>query len=252
MPISLPSAPKFRAQLAFIALIVITAFAGTAHVQAQIHEEQIVIAPAPPLSAQFQYATLTATTNTINATFVPVTLANGTVAYENLTIPFSVSQDAKGNIVVTAGTIGVVPSPMTQTNGFIAGNYVGPGGGMAQLLTLSSPGVTSSGATEWSVSVSPGATGCTDPTSATFYVGPLTSNPLYNPRLKNANITLTDYSYGIAGEPPTCGSGSGWFGPGSILGFAQTGNALTIVSFTYETYDQSTPGNQITYTLIPQ
>ena len=248
MQISLKSALKYWPAL--IAVVLIAAASSDlnrAYAQEADPEttESTTSTTAITPYAEFQYATITATTNTLNATLLPVVLSNGSLVYKNLTIPFKVTEDSKGNITITAGTITVVNSPETQINGFIAGNYVGPGGGNGQLITLSSPGVTASGATEWSVAQSAGATGCTYPITATFYVGPIASNPLY-PRLKKAGITSTAYSYGILGEQPC---GSGWWDTGTILGFAQTGNTLTIVSFTlFGNEDQNTPGDQITYT----
>jgi hypothetical protein len=181
---------------------------------------------------------------------VPVVRSNGTIVYENLTIPVKVVENSAGAITITAGTITETAFGLQPTDGFKAGNYVGPGGTSSsetQLLTVSGPGVTTGGATEWSVGVSPGATGCTYPITATFYVGPITSNPLY-PRLKKAGITSPAYSYGIMGAQ-TCGAGTWWLN-GSILGFSQTGNALNIVSFTSDySNDQSTAGAQITYKL---
>lgn len=255
MHISPKSALYFRPTLVAIALLAIAepatlnrACAQTAK-QAELPVTNNNLNNPQPLNAQFQYGILTATTNTINATLVPITTTSGALIYEDLTIPFSVSEDSAGKIQVVAGTITAVPSPMPETGAFLAGNYVGPGGGTAQLLTLSGPGATSNGATMWSSTTTAGATGCTYPYSSSFYVGPLQDNPLYS-RLQTAGITSTAYSYGIEGQQ-MCSTGNPWFDSGSILGFSQTGDLLTIVSFTYEGEDdQSTPGDQITYMLI--
>jgi hypothetical protein len=106
--------------------------------------------------------------------------------------------------------------------------------------------VTSGGATEWSLAQS-GTAACAYPYSATWYVGPISDNPLYT-RLKKATITSSAYNYGILGAYGGCG-GNDWT-TGNLLGFAQTGKTLTIVSFTYAgTEDSATPIAQITYTL---
>jgi len=247
----------FRAVLAVMILLVVGAAATINRVRAQVKPSQatlLTFTNPEPLNAQFQYATVTGTTNTINATYVPLTTASGNLAYENLTIPFTASQDSEGRFHVTAGTVIAVPSPLPQTAGFVAGNYVGPGGGTAQLITLSGPGVNSDGSTEWSVALSPGATGCTWPQSATFYVGPLADNPLYA-RIKAAGITSTAYSYGVEGNQPcsTGNSGGSYWETGSLLGFVQTGNTLTVVSFSYASSDDSdNPEAPVTYTLISQ
>ena len=205
MQASLKSLLKSWPSLTAIAFIAVITAAVPTRLHAQSREqanEQVNLLAAPPLNAQFQYATLTATTNTINATMVPVTRADGTVAYLNLTIPFNVTQDAQGNIHVVAGTVTQVPSPLPQVNSFIAGKYVGYYDGSPMYITLSGPGVTTGGATEWTIMVTPGTTaaGCTFPSNAMFYVGPLTSNPLYNTRLSQAKITSNVYSYGIEGD----------------------------------------------------
>jgi len=214
-------------------------------VHAQNQDESTEAATA---YAEFQYATLSGSNNVINVTMLPVVLSNGSLVYKNLTLQVVVAPTT-GKITVAAGSPTEVAAPIGSVSGFKAGNYVGPGGTSSQatqLLTLTGPGVAAGGATEWSVSTSPGATGCTYPTSATFYDGSLSNNPL-SARLKKAGITSTVYSYGVMGEQ-TCSGGGNWFDSGAILGFSQTGNALNIVSFTYDaSEDQNTPGAQITY-----
>jgi hypothetical protein len=198
--------------------------------------------------AEVQYSTLSGTTNVINLTMVPVVLANGSIAYKNLTVPLDVTENAAGVVTITAGSVTSVAVSNPPASSFKAGTYYGPGSSASildQVFVLSGPGTTDGGATEWSVAVSPTAKQCTNPSSATFYVGSLSSNPLYS-RLKAAGITSTAYSYGIIGAT-NCGGG--WWSPGGIVGFAQTGNDITIVSFSYVgTTDHATPGAQITYT----
>jgi hypothetical protein len=232
------------------ALVLSVVLATAGGVKAQVDDElSPETTPAP--YAELQYATLTGTSNTINATMVPVVLSNGTIVYKNLTIPLKVTETVSGTtttVTVTAGTVTEVASPTPQVSSFKAGTYVGPGGGSTQVINLSSPGVTSNGATEWSIAAASSATGCTYPTTGTFYVGALANNPLYA-RLKKAGITSTAYSYGLLGSGNTCFPGGAWYG-GTIVGLSQTGNSLTIYSFTENsTQDQSTPYDQITYTL---
>jgi hypothetical protein len=253
MKISLGPTLRFASAMAVVVLLAIGGAATINRVRAQARQTAtplVAVDNPEPLNIQFQYGTLTATTNTINATEVPITTASGTLLYENLTIPFSVSQDSEGRYHVVAGSIVSVPSPMTQIEGFIAGNYAGPGSATAQLITLSAPGVTSNGATQWSVAQTPGATACTWPQTATFYVGPVEDNPNYS-SIQKAEIATANYnySYGVEGDQ-SCSDY--YWGPGAILGFSQTGNALTIVSFYSAGANYGTPQDQITYQLVQQ
>jgi hypothetical protein len=188
--------------------------------------------------AELENSVITSTTNTVNAVRVPVLNSEGVVSYDDITFTVEVNDDG----VVTFGPTSVITSaPIIQTDHFVPGTYAGPGG--SPTIAVTGPGVVSGGATEWSSAQS--GTTCSAPGSATWYVGPISDNPLYS-RLKKAGISSTAYSYGILGT--YCGGPAWWFG-GSILGFSQTGKSLTIVSFTYDGTDQSTPGAQITYTM---
>ena len=243
----------FQSSIAVIsgAIVLSAAFATVVGVQAKVDDDPrpdtATATPSP--YAEVQYATITGSTNSISVTMLPVVLSNGTIVYKNLSIPIDVTESSTGTVTIAAGTVAVVAAPTPQISSFKAGNYIGPGGGKEQLLTLSGPGVTTGGATEWSLSTTAGATACTNPTTATFYVGPLTSNPLYS-RLKAAGITSTAYFYGIMGDQTCNPPGGGyWWGDGAIIGVSQTGNTLNIVSFSGTgPTDQGTPGAQITYT----
>jgi hypothetical protein len=241
---------KSLAAISSAAAVLSLILANIGGVKAQVEDEPEVTMPSP--YAEFQYSTLTATTNTINATMVPIVLSNGTTVYKNLTIPFKVTETVKGTtttVTLTAETITEVPSPTPIIGNFIAGTYTGPGGGVKEVVTLTGPSVVSGGATEWTVATSPSATGCTWPTTGTFYVGPITGNPIYA-RLKKAGITSSVYYYGILGAANDCFPSNAWY-QGSIVGFSQVGSSLNIVSFTNNgTQDQSTPADQITYQLI--
>ena len=78
------------------------------------------------------------------------------------------------------------------------------------------------------------------------------------PRLKKAGITSAGWSYGVGGY--SCGTNSPnwnyninsltWYS-GSLIGVSQSGNAVTIASFTYNGSDYSSPQGQITYRLVP-
>ncbi len=200
-------------------------------------------ATARAQSAQFQNSTLTGTTNTINVTNLPVVTSTGNIIYDNLTIPFSVADDG----TLTVGAIAIVAATRTDTDGFFAGTCVGPSNDPNYIITISGPGVGSGGTTEWSLQAASGASGNTYPSTATWFVGPLKSNPNY-PRLQADKITSTAYSYGTGGS--SSDPGFDW-GNNSLLGFVQTGNALSILSFTYDNTDSNTPFSEITYTCTP-
>ena len=203
-------------------------------------------AQTPPY-VLFQNSTLTGSGNTINATFLPVVLSTGTI-YENVTIQFDVAAD--GTLTIAPGYPQVVKSPVFITSKFVPGTYVGPStilGGTA-LITVSGPSVGPGGTTEWTITTPTGANSCTYPNSATWYVGPLASNPLAT-RLKSAGITSTSYSYGI-GSSQCSTDGSDWL-QSTLIGLSQVGDALTIYSYTYDGLDDySTPRDQITYCLV--
>lgn len=200
----------------------------------------------PPF-ALFQQATLTGSGNTINATHIPVVTASGVTVYVNLAMQFNV--DANGNLTLSSGFPQVTPFPAPLTSGFVAGKYAGPStvlNGKA-LVSVSGPGVTDGGATEWSLSAPTGADPNTQPSSATWYVGPLASSPLAA-RLKSAGITSTAWSYGVGGSQ---NPGNGYWRANTLMGVSQVGNTLTIVSFSNGGGDLNIPTDQITYTLVP-
>jgi hypothetical protein len=205
-------------------------------------------APTPPY-AEFQYAALTGSGNTITATQVPVVLASGVTVYENVTMQFN--SDANGNLALVPGFPQVIPAPTLLSSSFKAGNYVGPSAVLSgkALIAVSGPGVTNGGSTEWSLNSITGADSCTYPSSATWYVGPISTSPLAT-RLSAAGITSTAWSYGVgAGQCGNSGTVDGaWFG-NTLIGVSQIGNTITIVSLTLYGKDQAVPADQITYTL---
>lgn len=201
--------------------------------------------PQPPY-ALLQNATITATGNTITANHVPVVISNGVTVYVNLALQFNV--DSNGNLTLSAGYPQVLPSPALLTSSFVGGNYVGPSTVLSgkALVAVSGPGISDGGATQWTLSTSSGADGCTYPASASWYTGPITSNPLAS-RISKAGITSTAWSYGTVGIL-TCNHYN--WSANALIGVSQVGNTITIVTFT-DAYaaDHSTPVEQITYTL---
>lgn len=209
--------------------------------------------PTPPY-ALFQNAVITASGNTINATRIPVITQSGVPVYVNMSLQFNV--DPNGNLSISNGYPQYTASPMLLTSQFKAGTYVGPStllGGKA-IIVVSGPGVASGGATQWTISAGSGADACTVPLSATWYDGPISSNP-NGARVSKAGITSTDLSYGIgAGVAPSCESTVGYkysdWVSGGLIGLSQVGNTLTIESFSAGgSVDYSTPQDQIVFTL---
>jgi hypothetical protein len=202
-------------------------------------------------SALFQQATLTGSGNTINATHIPVVTASGVTVYVNLAMQFNA--DANGNLTLSSGFPQVTPFPALLTSGFVAGRYVGPSAILAGKtnVTVSGPGVTDGGATQWSLSAAAGADVSTFPSSATWYVGPIANNPLAA-RISKAGITSTALSYGVGSSQfGNVNSTFAWY-PNTLIGVSQIGNTITIASFTSSgNVDSNIPRDQITYTLVP-
>jgi hypothetical protein len=198
-----------------------------------------------------QQATLTGSGNTIAATQIPVVTASGVVVYVNATIQFDV--DANGKLTVSAGFPQMTAAPSTVVSNFKAGRYVGPSsvlGGKAAIV-VAGPGVTSDGATMWTVSVAPGADPNTYPSSGSWYVGPAANNPVAA-RITKAGITSNSMSYGVGTSEGNSvqGAAYGRWAENTLIGVSQVSNTITFYSFSYGG-DNTTPYSQITYTLAP-
>lgn len=210
-------------------------------------------------SSYFQYATLVGSTDTITARRVPVATEAGTTVYRDVTIKFNV--DADGNLSLTPEYPQFTETLPLMPGSFLSGNYAGPGtllGGKAAVI-VNGPGAADGGTTVWSLSAAPEASTCTYPASATWYVGPIERSPLVA-RLKRNNITSTAWSYGVAGIT-TCANSTStsavWntiyanWDAGALIGVSQSGNAITIASFTRLGLDNAAPVDQVTYRLVP-
>jgi len=212
----------------------------------------VVVARAQtqPPYALFQYSTLTGSGNKITATQIPVVTAPGITVYVNATLQFDV--DSNGNLTISSGFPQLSAAPTLLASSFKAGRYVGPStvlGGKA-IINVSGPGVSDGGATQWSLSAATGADASTYPGTATWYVGPISSNP-FAARLSKAGITSTAWSYGVSSSQ----SSMARFAQDTLIGVSQVGNTITFVSFTTPfssgSTDSNTPVDQITYTLTP-
>ncbi len=132
----------------------------------------------------FQFSSLIGSGNSITATLVPVVTSTGAIVYKNVTLQFNV--DASGNL--TLASTQIAPSVTPITSSFRPGRYVGPStiySGM--VVNVSGPGIASGGATEWTLAAASGTNCSTYPGTATWYVGPLASNPWQRASLRRAS-----------------------------------------------------------------
>jgi hypothetical protein len=201
-------------------------------------------------SVALQYASVVSAGSTITISRAPVTTSTGVIVYKDITLQLAVG--ANGQITVASGYPKYAASPNMVVAGFKTGTYVSSAavdsGKMG--FVLSGPGIGTN-VSVWSIATTSAFDSCSVPPTATFYVGPLTSNPLYT-RLKKAGITSTNMSYGLLGTQlcvPAGINSSNWR-TNSIIGLSQIGNTITISSFTlYGDTDQSTPLDEFTFTL---
>jgi hypothetical protein len=209
------------------------------------------LAATPTIYAQD--ATITGSGDVVTATRIPVQTSTGSILYYDVTTTFGVT--SAGALSVLSTTISPSASPIISN--FQAGTYASPAGSYTWTDLLSGPNVGSGGTTVWGFSASGGAyPACSYPYSATWYTGPISSNPLAS-RITAAGITSTDYSYGVTGSlVEGCAGAAAYFniynGVPALIGASQTGDSLTIVGFTDTSgKDHSTPVAEITYTLSP-
>jgi hypothetical protein len=233
---------RFSSKFTWLSAVTIfCAFSYTANAQTQEFSlEQIEQAATVAPYALFQFATLTGSGNTVTAALVPVVTSTGATAYQNVTLQFTVA----ANGTVTVASTQIVPAPPPIVSSFQAGAYVGPSniysGEMA--VNVSGPGLASGGSNLWTLAAASGAYVCTYPSTANWYVGPLSTSP-WAARIKAAGITSTAYSYGV---------GDGGCGPwynDILIGVSQVGRSLTILTFTNSGGDHATSVDQVTYTL---
>ncbi len=242
---------SWRRAARLVVLVIVFAAAWVVVARARTTETALAQAATPPYTL-FQYSTLTGSGNTITATQLPVVTAGGTI-YQNVTVQFDV--DAAGNLTISPGFPQIVPSSRSIVSNFLAGNYTGPSNilsGNAK-VTVAGPGVTSGGTTAWSLAASTGADSCTYPTTATWYVGPIGTNPLAA-RIKKAGIPTSNGNlfFGFGGPVPCGGSQDNWPDDG-LVGVTQVGKTLTIESFSTRSggltpTDHNSPVDTITYT----
>jgi hypothetical protein len=220
------------------------------------------LAQDQPATTRLQDATVVARGSTITITRLPIHTATGTI-YRDVTIELQV--DAQGHVTLATNNAGraVAPgmpgpstgqvalpsvpsnqpielpqreSPPIVMQIFRAGTYTAPDGSLARLLDRGNDLVHH--VPLWSLSSDNGPI-----LSAQFYSGP----PFMNPRAKRlhaAEITSTDYAYGL-----TDAGSDGPFGSNAVIGVRQEGNNLRVVSFRHGCCSEtSEPVATIVYT----
>ena len=252
---------------------VLLALAGTAAAQDP--------APVPGgATTNLKDATVVARGTTIRITRLPIHTASGTI-YRDVTIELHVDQqgrvtlatDSAGRAIAAGVPAGAAPrspgapasapasvalqavpsgqpaagavelpqqpSPPIVYQTFTPGTYTAADGSLIQVEKQGMDLIHHVPA--WSLSSPTGAA----ITSAVWWSGPPFLNPRSN-RLHRAQITSTDYAYGVS----DAGSG-GVFGTGALIGVKQVGRTLQIVSFHHGCCtDEEQPVAMLSFTRI--
>ncbi len=189
-----------------------------------------------------EFADIFGSAGTVYVVRMPVALPNGSTIYKDVTI--QLRADANGNLSWGTSVPIQAVSPPLDTSNITAGSYIYPlNPGFA--LVINGPASIGNGVGKWTIVVAPGkANPCGSP--ATFYTGNLARVPIAA-RLKAANITDTEYSYGVLGFGAGGGCG-GQFVSGNLIGVSQVGNQVQIALFTTATgRDQNVPVNTVEF-----
>jgi hypothetical protein len=237
--------PRRRiAPLVAFVVILATAWVVFAHAQTQGNASQQPPTTTP--EALFQDSTLTATTNTINATWLPVVTSTGKILYDDVTIQFAVADDG----TLSVSSLQQNPSKKAIIDGFRSGTYLGPDDS-TELIQVNGPGIAPGGATMWSIEPAKGYNGYLCPSDAQWWVGPIQQSP-YWARIKKAGVPLKDYYYGVgtANTDQGCAYNGDWR-QDSLLGFYMTSNGTMVISsFTNNSKDYSYVLDSKTYCLV--
>jgi hypothetical protein len=243
LPVSTPyPGSTFSRMKSATALIAFSTYCGLAI--------EAPLAATPTIYAQD--ATITAAGDTVTATRIPVQTSSGSILYYDVTAIYGITSVGALSVVSTT----IKPSVSPIISNFQAGTYVAPGT-LNFTDRLTGPGIGEAGTTAWTFAANGGTNeGCAYPYSATWYTGPIPSNPIAV-RIQQAGITSSDYNYGVAGPVgELCYTVSYYFGFSgnvpALIGASQVGNSLTIVSFTDTAgKDHSLPVAEITFSLSP-
>ena len=131
------------------------------------------------------------------------------------------------------------PSPPIVFQKFTPGTYTAADGSLIQVEDRGMDLIHH--VPSWSLSSPTGAA----ITSAVWWSGPPFLSPRSN-RLKRAQITGTDYAYGVSDE-----GSSSVFGTGALIGVKQVGSTLQIVSFHHGCCtDEEQPVGTLTFTKV--
>jgi hypothetical protein len=228
---------------------------------------------AQDAAPRLQDAIVTARGSTISITRLPIRTPQGTI-YRDVTIELRV--DSQGRVTLATDSAGRAvapgmppapaqvalrsvpsrpegagppdepaialpqrPSPPINFQHFTPGTYGAHDGSLIRLQDRGMDLVHHVPA--WSITAEGGA----QVGQLTFYSGPYWMNPRAG-RLKRSNITSPDYAYGTADE-----GGSGRFETGALIGVAQDGNRLHIVSFSKDCcVDRGEPTGELVFTRV--
>jgi hypothetical protein len=172
---------------------------------------------------------VTATGSNIFITRLPIRLPTGSYILKDVTI--HIDADANGVLKINPATPVQATSPGLISNTFRTGNYLWTSNtdyGFKLTGPIAVPGRSVS---KWIADVLPGKARYYG-VPLVFYVGSLSSHPNYT-RLSAAGITGSEYSYGIVGADYYYAvAGEAYWGTGAIVGYSQSGNLITIASFT--------------------
>ncbi len=194
-------------------------------------------------TTHLQDAIITGHDQTILIRRLPIDTPQGRVLRD---VRITLQADAQGNVTVAARTLGAPaaepgvvsrPSPPLVVQKFLAGTYQSVSD--RSLINVIDLGIPIGHETpRFSLS----GIGAPGPLAgATWDAGPVETNPLRN-RIARAGIDPAGFSFG------TSDGGGDVFDTGALLGFQQTGNSLTVVTYRHGCCsDHATPTAKILY-----
>ncbi|MEQ1557613.1 MAG: hypothetical protein ABL933_01565 [Methyloglobulus sp.] len=182
----------------------------------------VAVAAVPALFFE-QSTSITAASDTLKASRVPVRPATGAIKYYDIEFKFQV--DATGAPILAPLYPVVSLSPALLSGAFKAGDYKDSAGN--GIFTVTGPGASTGGRTNWSI-VRKTASGFI----GSWTTGPIVGHPL-QAVLTSQHITSTIYSWGTAGGNLSTSIYGCMSGGANRLavGFVQIGNQLALHGF---------------------
>jgi hypothetical protein len=207
-------------------------------------------ARAASTNAEFNYATIVGSGDTIHVDRVPVVGPTGSVVYKDLLITYKGIIDSSGNPSLAYGSTSIVDSPELTTAQFQPGTYFSQVGSSVVMGTLSYGPDASGGSTVWAFSLVNEPNTFPAPTQSTWQTGTPAVNLLS--RLATAKISVDpNYSYGLNAQRAPNGICA--FPSNGIIAAQQIGEQLTIFSFSASNCagggDNPTPMGSVVFTM---